>query len=371
MIKVFFAGDFCCCPSTQAVQVSQDLKDVIHSADIKVINFETPLKPDTVPAKDGLLYNNDDAPSFLIDLGFDTFPLANNHIFDYGIEGYNKTAAALDGRVFGVGDYEDAYKVYKKTIDGITFGFISLCFSANNGVFDSYPYYNGQQKGCAWINDPIVNHVMLSVRKQVDYLIVLPHDGIEYIDVPIPETISRYRDFIDFGADAVIASHPHCPQGYEIYRGKPICYSLGNFFFNSKYDYSYRAVNRPHWYEGLCVMLTFNGSEIIPDFYFTKNVDNVSIELDLKEERHLQFDTVCNYLKDRNKYDEYYWSLNPMYNSEIAVVEKFVIKRFIKKIAPSSIMKKISNAEFYRLLSNDTRRHFFLRYLRHDNDKYD
>ncbi|MBR5352415.1 MAG: CapA family protein [Bacteroidales bacterium] len=68
----------------------------------------------------------------------------------------------------------------------------------------------------------------------MDYLFVLPHDGIEYVDAPMPETIARYRDFIDYGADGIFGAHLHCPQGWEEYKGRPIFYSLGNFFFNSK-----------------------------------------------------------------------------------------------------------------------------------------
>ena len=39
-----------------------------------------------------------------------------------------------------------------------------------------------------------MNHDIMEAKKNVDFLFVLPHDGIEYIDVPMPETIARYRD---------------------------------------------------------------------------------------------------------------------------------------------------------------------------------
>lgn len=48
-----------------------------------------------------------------------------------------------------------------------------------------------------------------------DYLIVFNHGGVEYMDVPLPEWRDVYRLWIEMGADAVIASHPHVPQGYE------------------------------------------------------------------------------------------------------------------------------------------------------------
>jgi len=42
------------------------------------------------------------------------------------------------------------------------------------------------------------------------------------------------RDYLDAGADAVIGAHSHCLQGMEYYDGKPIIYSLGNYWFNEK-----------------------------------------------------------------------------------------------------------------------------------------
>ena len=70
------------------------------------------------------------------------------------------------------------------------------------------------------------------------------HDGIEYIDIPLPEQRERYRDFVDYGADGVFVHHPHVPQGWEVYKGRPIFYSLGNFFFNSKNTPDYKTSKR-------------------------------------------------------------------------------------------------------------------------------
>ncbi len=50
--------------------------------------------------------------------------------------------------------------------------------------------------------------------------------------------------------------HPHCPQGYEVYGGKPIVYSLGNFLFQSRIP---RSEDTP-WYYGYVATL-----EIRPD----------------------------------------------------------------------------------------------------------
>ena len=91
-VKIFFAGDFCSKPSTSKISVSDDLKELIQSCDLKVVNFEVPLKPNiTLPSqKRERFFQHDDVPDFLRGLGFNLFPLANNHAFDWGDEGFKK-----------------------------------------------------------------------------------------------------------------------------------------------------------------------------------------------------------------------------------------------------------------------------------------
>ena len=277
-IKLFFAGDFCSKPSTSKITVSEDLKALIKSCDFKVVNFEVPLKPDTVQLpvqKRERFYQHDDTPDFLKNLGFNLFTIANNHAFDWGDEGFRKTKVAFKEASFGAGTYEEANQVKVVEKNGVKIGFLALSFAAYTGVFDDVMKREGL--GCAYINDLKVNHIIIEAKKIVDYLFILPHDGIEYIDIPMPETIARYRDFIDYGADGVVGTHPHCPQGWEEYKGKPIFYSLGNFLFNSKEGYDYRATNRPHWYEGICVILTITDRNLLWEVVNTRNVDNLGI----------------------------------------------------------------------------------------------
>ena len=248
--------------SCGVITVSDELKELIQSCDLRVVNFEVPLKPDISlpPQRYERFWQNDDAPDFLRGLGFNLFSIANNHVFDWGKDGFKKTKTILGDQSFGAGLYDEAYTVKVCEVKGIKVGFLALSYAAYTGVFDDVLQHEGL--GCAYINDFRVNHDIMEAKKYVDFLFVLPHDGIEYIDVPLPETIARYRDFVDYGADGVIASHPHCPQGWEEYKGKPIFYSLGNFLFNSKEGYDYRATNRPHWYEGLCVVIELDGEKL-------------------------------------------------------------------------------------------------------------
>lgn len=377
-IKLFFAGDFCSKPSTSRISISDDLKSLIKSCDLKVVNFEVPLKPDiTLPKqKRERFFQHEDAPDFLRKIGFNLFSMANNHTFDWGEEGFKKTKTALGDAAFGAGTYEEAYQPKIVEVNGIKIGFLGLSFAAYIGVFDDVTKHDGL--GCAYINDLKVNHVIIEVKKEVDYLFVLPHDGIEYIDIPMPETIARYRDFIDYGADGVIAAHPHCPQGWEEYNGKPIFYSLGNFLFNSKEGYDYRATNRPHWYEGLCVVMTIAEGKLTWEVVNTRNVDNVGIEIDHSEARTKHNETICHYLKDDGAYQEY---LIPIMKKQTAanltIMQrafqpqsiKDVLKVFRKVVARMLHQQPApSNVELWYMLRNDLKRGRIVREM-YDNNK--
>lgn len=375
-IRLFFAGDFCSKPSASKIKVSDELRSLIQSCDLKVVNFEVPLKPDIqLPRqKRERFFQNDDVPDFLRNLGFNLFSQANNHAFDWENEGFKKTKAVLGDAAFGAGTYEEAYKVKVVEVRGIRVGFLAVCFAAYKGVFDDVTKHDGF--GCAYINDLRVNHDIIEAKKQVDYLFILPHNGIEYIDIPMPETIARYRDFIDYGADGVIAAHPHCPQGWEEYKGKPIFYSLGNFLFNSKEGYDYRAWNRPHWYEGLCVVLTITDGKLSWEVVNTKNVDNLAIETDRHEGRNKHNETICSYLSNKELYGNYLNDLcNDLGKKELSIIDKTFHVTSLKictKLLFRHWVSKIKGKDFtndyslQRLLTHDARRNLLMWTLKND-----
>ena len=213
----------------------------------------------------------------------------------------------------------------------------------------------------------------MEAKKQVDYLFILPHDGIEYIDVPTPEIIARYRDFIDYGADGVIAAHPHCPQGWEEYKGKPIFYSLGNFLFNSKASYDFRAT-KPHWYEGLCVVINIVDGKLSWEVVNTKNVNNVRIEIDHDKERTAHNEKICRYLKDKEEYNQYFGKVCKELGlgKEMQIIDKtlhsksliksmlFLIKQYVQR----QHNKNNADNELKFLLKNDQRKNLIIRSIK-------
>jgi poly-gamma-glutamate synthesis protein (capsule biosynthesis protein) len=64
------------------------------------------------------------------------------------------------------------------------------------------------------------------------------HAGVEYDPGYTLEQQAAAHAFIDAGADVVIGTHPHVVEPLEIYNGKPIFYSLGNFLFDQDFSFA-------------------------------------------------------------------------------------------------------------------------------------
>ena len=370
-IRLFFAGDFCSRPSTSLITPSVELKTLLSSCDCRIVNFEVPLRPEVnLPKRSSeRFFQNDDAPAFLRNLGFDLFSIANNHIYDWGEEGYKKTKEALGDAAFGAGDYNEAYQVKEVEIKGIKIGFLALSYFIIIQDID-----RSEETGCAYINDLKVNHVIIEAKKRLDFLFIICHDGIEYVDAPMPETIARYRDLIDYGADGIVGSHPHCPQGWEEYKGKPIFYSLGNFFFNSKEDTLYRATNRAHWYEGRCVVLSVEDKQLSWEVINTRNIDNIAIEIDHDEKSISHNEYICNLISNKDLYKDY---VLPIMKKEAlydltkmeSLFQPKTIKQSLKSLYKSLFQQirgekiKSRDKELLYIFRNDLRRSRLLRML--------
>ena len=89
------------------------------------------------------------------------------------------------------------------------------------------------------------------------YDIVIPyfHFGIEYVDVVPQWAVDGARAAIDAGATLVVTNHPHVIQGMEIYAGKPIIYSVGNFIFDQMFSVQTR--------QGLILELVIRGNRCV------------------------------------------------------------------------------------------------------------
>ena len=369
IVRFWFSGDFCSTPKTSFIMVSQELRELLRSCDLRLCNLESPILPDKGEKIKGRLYQANDVPAFLEELGFDFLSFANNHAFDYGDEGFIKTRASfVHAKLLGAGTPEEAYHIEIFECKGIKIGLFALSFAGKTGMFDTLEKI---PLGCAYVNSLKVNHCIIEAKKQVDYLIVLPHDGIEYIDAPLPETRARYKDFIDYGADAVIACHPHCPQGWEFYKGKPVFYSLGNFFFNSKETPDFRTP-LPYWYNGLGVVLNISKSGITYEVYNTLNIANRQLTLNDSQKMKEHLKVLCDLLEYETAYKEYIDNIMGIEATKrLALFDRYfrglAFKYGIKHVIANVINVCLRKTPSKNLLLNilgDTELDLIIRYLR-------
>lgn len=264
MTKILMFGDFKV-PNISRFYPSEEIVNLIKGADVSVLNFEAPIEGDWkgVDKCGPCICQDAKAPIFLKEMGFNVVLLANNHMMDFGQVGCESTINAFDGIItVGAGRAEDAYKVKKIEKQGKKIGFLALC-QYEFGIVESK---EDDGYGVAWTLSLDVEDVIRNVRSEVDYLVVCPHAGVEHTKAPLPEWRCLYKKYIDWGADIVVASHPHRVQGCEYHNGKPIFYSLGNFYWGTVYEYV-------GWTEGLAVEITLGSSIGIKCYATTFDAD--------------------------------------------------------------------------------------------------
>lgn len=166
--------------------------------------------------------------------GFDIVSTANNHTFDRGSIGIDKTIDALKAREFSFagtrkkGDQSPLYTI--TSIKDFRIAWIA-CSEALNGFKDTY----SQILLCFNQSEEIIKSIKEIKNKNLaDAVIVLPHWGVEYEHTPTNLQKKYARLFLDAGAAAVMGNHPHVIQPVEKYitqdqRETFISYSLGNF----------------------------------------------------------------------------------------------------------------------------------------------
>jgi poly-gamma-glutamate capsule biosynthesis protein CapA/YwtB (metallophosphatase superfamily) len=211
------------------------VRDVLHlmEADIKHGNLETPVT--TRGKKTDKTWNFRAHPKLLPILkaaGFHVLTIANNHVWDYGLEGFLDTVAALKKggwtMIGGGKDRAEAEKVRVVTRNGLKVGFVGLT-STNPKEGWAKP----NKPGVAYSDFSRIAGVVSKAKEACDVLVVSFHGGTELADDPNEIQKAVAHAAMDAGADLFLGHHPHLLQPVEVYNGRPIVYSLGNFMFVS------------------------------------------------------------------------------------------------------------------------------------------
>lgn len=191
----------------------QNVKSIFETDDLTIVNMEGTLTEETARQDKTYAFKGPaEYTQILTDGDVEAANLANNHSHDYGDQSYTDTIVALDSA-------------------GITnFGYDRTAVMDVNGVkvglIGTYELADGM--GC---EDEMIANIKAVEEQGAQIVIVSFHWGMERENYPTENQVNLAHSAIDNGADLVLGHHPHVLEGIEVYNGKNIVYSLGNFCF--------------------------------------------------------------------------------------------------------------------------------------------
>ncbi|MBQ7455402.1 MAG: CapA family protein, partial [Clostridia bacterium] len=220
--------------------------ELFSTDDVTYLNLECVLKDDSKDKLEGRLYNFRGPTAFteiLTSSSVEHVNLANNHYIDYDSAGRISTRRALTAAGITFSGYTWTW-IYEK--DGVKIGF-------------------GGIRETIWKQDKSVPAQEIAALRKAgcSYVIYQCHFGTEYDPNHNETQVELAHQLIDAGADMIIGTHPHVVQGIEVYNGKPIFYSLGNFVFGGNLE--------PTDYDGLALRVELH--------FYLRQCDGVQVTL--------------------------------------------------------------------------------------------
>lgn len=216
------------------------VSDVIGQSDLLVVNTENPFTTSSNAVKPDVPLKAD--PSYIKYVNGTNYTVvsanANNHVFDYGIDGMQDSIKNLDSANIahiGAGNNKaEATKPFTMEKNGHNITVFNFMDSENFAEYSQevLPKATDTSAGFAAWDDEESPKQIAQAKNNSDFVIVYMHYGNEYSRSPNENQEKISHKSIDAGADAVVGSHAHVTQGVEMYNGRPIFYNLGNFIFD-------------------------------------------------------------------------------------------------------------------------------------------
>ena len=234
-VRLLFTGDTMLDRSIRAVAqnsgypfILEELTEYLNDFDLVVTNLEGPItdnRSKSLKSEIGSTLNyiftfDPQVVSLLKDNNLSLLNLGNNHILNFDQEGLEQTLDYLDrGKLQSFGDTgtDLTSPVHNQTFNGLKISFLNYNQFTQQGI------------------EPTLE-IISELRDQTDLIILYPHWGEEYQPEPSQTITDQAYQFIDQGVDLIIGSHPHVVQTHELYNGKHIYYSLGNFVFDQYFS---------------------------------------------------------------------------------------------------------------------------------------
>ena len=240
-MEIGFVGDLAFCgyleDASSLLTIDAKIEECLQLSDHNVVNLEGPCTVAPILKKNGLSQKADEkCASFLKNHGLSMCFLANNHMMDCGYQGLRDTITFCknyDIMYFGAGtEFSEAIRPVIIEKDGVKVGLIGV--GHKDGIIAS-PQDNSGGIMCDCWNYELCEAIR-ELRTTVDYCVVTYHGGYEFYGHACINDRNKYIGFLEYGADVVVAHHPHVVRGYENLDGRYIFYSLGNFLFDTPYQ---------------------------------------------------------------------------------------------------------------------------------------
>ncbi|MDE7363604.1 MAG: CapA family protein [Ruminococcus sp.] len=220
----------------------KNVKYLIEEADVAVLNQETIIsESNEVRGANGgqLLFNSPpEVADAVIDLGFDVFTMANNHLLDFGasaleesINFWNQKAQTYDLTVLGAYlNEEDSENIRIREVNGVKIAFLAYAEHINGF---SIPYDSPLRVIMNYEED-VIERQIKQAKEMADAVIVSAHWGVEDTNVVSEDRIELANKMINWGADVILGGHTHTAETMEwITRDDGtkgfVYYSIGNF----------------------------------------------------------------------------------------------------------------------------------------------
>lgn len=240
-LKILFSGDWCIRGAgcnildNDAIlsEIASKIKAKTSEYDASIVNVETVFSDTLSPTKKSgpNIATPTKGLDFLKSMGFTIGAMANNHVCDHGDQAGLKSKDMIDNTgmlTLGYGkNIDEARKSIRMEIKGTTISFLNFAENEFVAATESTP-------GFAPIDYFDNARQVREEKEKSDFVFVMLHAGNEFCPFPRNGVKKLCHTLVESGADGVIVAHPHCPQGMEYYKNKPIAYSTGNFFMSKE-----------------------------------------------------------------------------------------------------------------------------------------
>ncbi len=237
----------------QSEYIDEEVKKYLDGFDVRIATLETAIgdhfafDEEKMKGRMNIIYAKDADIRKITGLGIDLVSVANNHVFDLGVEGFKNTLKVLDENHIlycgGGMNIDEASRPAVLEAGDKKIAVLAYCQYGTKYI-GHVPVATSTKAGINPLDENKFIPEIQEAKKKYDYVFVMPHWGIEYTLFPTVECKRLAYQMIKAGADGVIGSHPHQIQPGITYKKRPVFFSLGNFMFADFYMYP----PRPIWY---------------------------------------------------------------------------------------------------------------------------